>query len=119
MENMKEDKPPLTLLEAINLVGSIASTTGVTLLWLKDRFDTRVLFYQIPIMALWAAFLLAAAVGGYYAIFLFGEFFRNESPSARRAAMVFMFPFVALFFYGFLLISFHVAKLAVDGLGKQ
>lgn len=110
---MSEPKKTLSLVEVINLLGSIASITGVSLLWMRDKLDARTLFLQIPIMAIWAAFVLAITVAGYYGVLFFRGGFESESSKARLAAILFAIPFVAGIVWGLAFMSFQLAYMLI------
>lgn len=110
---MAEPKHKLSPIEVFNLLGSIASVTGISLLWAHDKLDTRMLFVRIPIMALWVGFVLAFCVAGYYVVVFVRAFFENESPSARLAATVVAAPFVAAIIYALAFLSFQFAYILI------
>jgi hypothetical protein len=113
---MSEPKRKLSLIEVFNLLGSIASVTGVSLLWMRDKLDARVLFVQVPVIALWAGFVLAFSVAGYYSVVFFRLLFENESTTARLAATVFATPFAAAIVYGLAFLAFQLAHIVIRDL---
>jgi len=113
---MSDPNKKLSLVEVVSLLGSIASITGVSLLWMRDKLDARTLFVQIPIMALWAAFVLAFAVAGYYAVLFVRLLFDNENNDAKLAATVVVIPFIASVFYGLAFASYELAYILIRDL---
>jgi len=111
--DMSEPKRKLSVIEVFHLLGSIASVTGVSLLWMRDKLDPRTLFIQIPIVALWVGFVLAFSVAGFYSVIFFRSLFENESARLRLAATVFVTPFAATVVYGLAFGSFQLAYIVI------
>ena len=48
----------IRFIDILRLLGSVASITGISLLWMKSTFDVQTLLFKIPIVALLVLFSL-------------------------------------------------------------
>ena len=53
-----ESKHRIGIVDVVNIAGSVASLTGISLLWLKDRVPSAKLFAVIPVVAIVVALSL-------------------------------------------------------------
>lgn len=72
-------KKPLNVLELVNFVGSIASITGISLLWLQSSSGRNVLF-ATPVVTI-AALLVVGLTALCWVIFSVGYSLFAQSPS--------------------------------------
>ena len=97
------------LVEVINILGSVASVTGVSLLWLKGNASLEHLLIEIPAIAVLVSLVLGFASILYYSIrSIFVRYFSGKDPLLKFSFFAFAIPigFGLLVLFGIFIESF-------------
>ncbi|MEE1978569.1 hypothetical protein ACN2AK_21760 [Shewanella xiamenensis] len=97
------------LVDVINMLGSVASLTGVSLLWLKGKASLEHLFIEIPAIAVLVSLVLGFASILYYLIrSIFVRHFSGKDPLLKFSFFAFAIPigFSFLVLFGIFIESF-------------
>ncbi|SRR6266581_2389416 len=84
-------------IEVVNVAGSIASVTGISLLWFKDRIDPETAFITVPLFAITASLGLGFSALAYHAFIRgYDHWARNAETSVKLAYVSLAVPLLAL-----------------------
>jgi hypothetical protein len=104
MNNEDSNQKPLRFIEVINILGSVASVTGVSLLWLKNEVSLDYLFFEIPAIAVMVSLMLGFSSILYYCI---RNIFVRHFSSRDALLKVSFFAFAIPFGFWLLVLGYH------------
>jgi len=90
--------------EVVSVAGSIASITGISLLWLRDRIDPGTAFVTVPLFA------LTASIGQGFSALAYRAFMHGYDRWARNAETSVKVAYVSL-------AAPHLALVVAGGIG--
>lgn len=100
------------IIDVIHLLGSIASITGISLLWLKPELNVITLFFDIPIIAFLVLLSLGIVSYGIIAIrFGYSKLLINKDLLWKTA---YFSTAISIIFAGISLVLFNLWYLAIQ-----
>jgi lysylphosphatidylglycerol synthetase-like protein (DUF2156 family) len=87
----------IRFIDIVHLLGSVASITGISLLWLKSELNIKTILVEIPVLALLISFSLGIiSVGIILLRYLYQKYFINKEMMWKFAFFALSIPTIAL-----------------------